>query len=61
MSEEIKQCPTCQEWRMKDQACNYVTCNNNYLNVQTPCVKPWCFYCGKVKYEQCNDKTHNSH
>lgn len=58
-----KQCPTCKEWRLKDGACNFVTCNNNYQNLSVVCNKPWCWVCEKVKYEVngCNDKSHNSH
>jgi len=68
--EEIRQCPLCEGFRMKDNACNYVTCGNNYENNEIKCIKPWCWLCLKPKYELyngkehlgfCNDKTHNSH
>ena len=61
---DAKQCPTCEQWRLKDNACNFVTCNNNYQKLNCKCSTPWCFMCGKVKgksAEQCHDKTHNSH
>lgn len=61
---DAKQCPTCNEWRLKDSACNYVTCNNNYSSIKIDCNIPWCWECSRVKgtkSDQCNDKTHNSH
>lgn len=61
---DAKQCPTCKEWRLKDNACNYVTCNNNHQNVKCKCNVPWCWKCCKVKGKgpnQCDDKSHNSH
>lgn len=44
-----KQCPSCGEWRMKDNACNYVTCGNNYNNMMMSCNIPWCWFCCRVK------------
>ncbi len=64
MNSDAKQCPSCGDWRLKDEACNYVTCNNNHDGIQSPCAIPWCFVCVKVKgigEDKCNDKSHNSH
>lgn len=60
---DAKKCPTCGEWRLKDDACNFVTCNLNHQEITINCNVPWCWLCEKVKYieDGCNDKTHNSH
>jgi len=46
---DASQCPTCGEWRIKDNACNYVQCSNNYEGIPTSCNVPWCWLCGRVK------------
>ena len=64
MEEEARQCPSCGEWRMKDNACNFVTCNNNHDGLSVTCNIPWCWLCCRVKGQgegKCDDKTHNSH
>ena len=45
------QCPWCQRWCLKDNACNYIfACGlttNGQFAVGTGCGRPWCFKCGK--------------
>jgi len=46
-----KQCPWCERWCLKDNACNYIfACgltDRNQFVVGAGCGKPWCFACGK--------------
>ena len=46
-----KQCPWCQRWCLKDDACNYIfACglqtNGNFM-VGAGCGNSWCWQCGK--------------
>jgi hypothetical protein len=49
---DAKQCPWCQRWCLKDDACNYIfACglqsgNLGFL-VGGGCGKSWCWQCGK--------------
>ena len=69
MSNQFMECPYCHALREKDQACNYVTCENNEQNYKIECNKPWCWVCGLPKYAAnkiegigyCNNPGHNSH
>lgn len=49
----IKACPGCTILTEKMSGCNFIAC--------TLCKKEWCWICQKIKYRECNDKTHNSH
>jgi hypothetical protein len=48
---QAKQCPHCQRWALKDDACNYIfACGwttNGTFQVGTGCGKSWCWECGK--------------
>jgi IBR domain len=50
---KIKLCPKCTIYTEKINGCNYLKC--------TKCQTEWCWLCHKIKYTQCNDKSHNSH
>ena len=46
-----KQCPWCQRWCLKDDACNYIfacglTTEGKFV-IGAGCGRPWCFQCGK--------------
>lgn len=51
MSTDAKQCPWCERWCLKDNACNYIfACglqSNSVFIVGTGCGKSWCWECGK--------------
>jgi hypothetical protein len=46
-----KQCPWCQRWSLKDNACAYIfACGLDYkdrFHVGLGCGKSWCWKCGK--------------
>lgn len=46
-----KQCPWCQRWCLKDNACAYIfACGLDHKNIFHKgfgCGKSWCFACGK--------------
>ena len=49
---EAKQCPWCERWCLKDNACNYIfACglpsDGTPFVVGTGCGKSWCWECGK--------------
>ena len=52
MSNDAKQCPWCERWCLKDNACNYIfacglpTDSPNFV-VGTGCGRSWCWECGK--------------
>jgi len=49
---DAKQCPWCDRWCLKDNACNYIfacglaTGASDFL-IHHGCGKSWCFECGK--------------
>lgn len=49
---DAKQCPWCDRWCLKDDACNYIfacglqTGTNKFV-VGTGCGRSWCWKCGK--------------
>jgi hypothetical protein len=51
MSNDAKQCPHCQRWALKDDACNYIfACGletSNRFQKNHGCGKSWCWGCGK--------------
>lgn len=51
MSNDAKQCPWCQRWALKDNACDYVfACGLTDKNVFMKglgCGRSWCWTCGK--------------
>jgi hypothetical protein len=50
MSDDAKQCPWCERWALKDEACNYIfACglSVNGFKIGEGCGKPWCWECGK--------------
>ena len=51
MSADAKQCPWCERWCLKDNACNYIfACGlqaNGNFTVGTGCGRSWCWECGK--------------
>jgi len=53
-----KRCPFCGQLSELISGCNYVTCVCKKGKGQK---SPWCWLCGKKKYIECNDKSHNSH
>lgn len=53
--QKIKKCPACYAWTEKVDGCNYLKCP------RPSCNKEWCWLCEKIKYVECNDKSHNSH
>jgi hypothetical protein len=46
-----RQCPWCQRWALKDDACNWVCCGletaSNRFVLGSGCGRQWCFLCGK--------------
>jgi len=46
-----KQCPHCERWCLKDNACDYIfACgltSEGRFEVGTGCGKSWCWKCGK--------------
>lgn len=51
MSGDAKQCPWCERWCLKDNACNYIfSCgldSNNKFQVSKGCGRTWCWECCK--------------
>ena len=51
MSKDAKQCPWCERWCLKDDACNYIfACGlqtGGAFVVGAGCGKSWCWQCGK--------------
>ena len=51
MSQDAKQCPWCERWCLKDDACNYIfACGlqtGGAFVVGAGCGKSWCWQCGK--------------
>lgn len=51
MSKDAKQCPWCERWCLKDDACNYIfACGlqtSGAFVVGAGCGKSWCWQCGK--------------
>ena len=52
MSNDAKQCPWCERWCLKDNACNYIfACGlqseKSKFEVGTGCGRSWCWECGK--------------
>ena len=50
-STDAKQCPWCQRWCLKDNACSYIfACgleNTNRFHIGKGCGRSWCWDCGK--------------
>lgn len=52
MSTDAKQCPWCERWALKDNACNYIfacglqTGSSGFI-VGSGCGRSWCWECGK--------------
>lgn len=52
MASDAKQCPWCQRWCLKDEACNYIfacglqTGGEGFV-VGAGCGRSWCWECGK--------------
>lgn len=51
MSDVAKQCPWCERWCLKDNACDYVfacglDCEGTF-HVGSGCGRTWCWACGK--------------
>jgi len=47
---EAKQCPWCQRWALKDNACNYIfACglDSKGFHKGAGCGRSWCWGCGK--------------
>jgi hypothetical protein len=49
----VKLCPGCGVVTLKLDGCNYLKC--------PMCQCEWCWLCEKRKYQECNDRDHNSH
>jgi hypothetical protein len=51
MSDDAKQCPWCERWCLKDNACNYIfSCGletSGKFVVGAGCGRSWCWECGK--------------
>ena len=51
MSNDAKQCPWCERWALKDNACSYIfACgltDKNIFRIGEGCGKSWCWDCGK--------------
>jgi hypothetical protein len=49
---DAKQCPWCERWALKDNACNYIfacglqTAGGGFM-IGGGCGKSWCWECGK--------------
>ena len=56
---DAKQCPWCQRWCLKDNACSYIfACGldeKNVFHVGNGCGKSWCWDCGKKYCSQYYD------
>lgn len=50
---KVIKCPVCGIHISKIDGCNYIKC--------TICKTEICFECVRIKYKECNDKSHNSH
>lgn len=52
MSNDAKQCPWCERWCLKDNACNYIfacgleSASNRFI-LGAGCGRSWCWECGK--------------
>jgi hypothetical protein len=52
MSGDAKQCPWCERWCLKDDACNYIfacgleTAGGTFI-IGAGCGRSWCWSCGK--------------
>jgi len=50
-ADDAKQCPWCQRWCLKDNACDYIfSCGLDFkgkFNVNNGCGRSWCWGCGK--------------
>lgn len=52
-SKDIRACPWCARWMVKDDACNWVCCGEVMVGgvatfrVMSGCGNQWCFQCGK--------------
>ena len=44
----VKQCPWCERYSVKDEACNYVVCGRTAEGfvLGHGCGRAWCFHCG---------------
>ena len=50
-TKDPKQCPWCQRWCLKDDACNYIfacglDANRGFIK-DSGCGRSWCWECGK--------------
>ena len=54
----LKRCPFCGIPSGLQTGCNYVTC---FCKLGKEQKSEWCFLCGRPKWTECNDKSHNSH
>ena len=49
--DDAKQCPWCERWCLKDDACNYIfSCgldSKGTFNIGAGCGRSWCWECGK--------------
>lgn len=58
-SADAKQCPWCQRWCLKDNACDYIfSCGLDVKHgfvVGAGCGRTWCWQCGKKYCSQYND------
>ena len=58
---DAKQCPWCERWCLKDNACAYIfACgldHKNKFHVGQGCGKSWCWKCGKKYCGQYYDPT----
>jgi hypothetical protein len=59
--DDAKQCPWCERWCLKDNACAYIfACGLDFkdtFHVGVGCGKSWCFGCGKKFCGQYYDPT----
>ena len=50
-AQDAKQCPWCERWCLKDDACNYIfACgldSTNRFRIGVGCGHSWCWECGK--------------
>lgn len=50
MSNDAKQCPWCERWCLKDNACNYIfACgleSTGKFKINEGCGRSWCWQCG---------------